>query len=732
MVRVVGGKEEPVPESPLVDRPPRVRAGWVATLGDERQALNYLYCAIRSQQWMHRRVDTLSLVTASLFAQRTSLDFTIPPGAPRYYHEDIGEFRVLPIFQARKEPLLNFDIKDDEGRDIPILTAAQTATLSLLGMLSYTQRLFMHLSDIVRTHRNGDGIQSRLESIGLQEMVGPELAARARDCAAAMFFDHEWVHEDPERCRYGINNDEGHHVRFPRQGLHLRGSRDAAAIQEALGQIITGKHEAGLTALGVFECQCTSEDHVLIHLLWRVAPYRAFLRRFAEVYFVSAVLAMGAPRSEALLEVGGRSANRSLIARLIGRVMGRHDLEGRARDRAASSVKLSHTHQDGLQRRVVTFALDREATTTRLRNRMKRALPDQKVVVPFKDRVRRWGESAIYIPARRLTERLGLASLTIYTDAAVAQDCSSYHLEFNAPPGLKITDMTWWVLPVGLPPVKPTNNRSSGPAEAGRVPGGGAAGPGGPDGRRLGPGFAEGPGKDSPTSLVIQTSPDFAGGQTSIRGHTTISQVGLGYNLACQIRLRALALGWLLMANIVALTLAALLTALSSDLLASQGAPDGNIEAAVYQNRMTLAIAVVALAGTLLLRTGEHALTKRYLMASRLSIVLLLSTALSVTLRLAVLRYKQMFVPVPAWGVPADLGQVLHLSWRDTVNTLLLLVVISCCAALAVAQIIAMGPYRALRRRIHRWFVPVELQKHYRYMRMRPSSSRHLRRKAEP
>jgi hypothetical protein len=75
--------------------------------------------------WRHRRVETITVLTHEQVRRHVSVDFTVPDE----YRESLrlseaNEF-VVPLALLAKRPLVHFDLRNEEGHSIPLLTADQ-------------------------------------------------------------------------------------------------------------------------------------------------------------------------------------------------------------------------------------------------------------------------------------------------------------------------------------------------------------------------------------------------------------------------------------------------------------------------------------------------------------------------------------------------------------------------------------------------------------------------------
>jgi hypothetical protein len=88
-------------------------------------------------RWRHRRVETLTPLSATTVRRRVSLDLTVPPelhdglrlpqGAEGLGPDDQW---VVPLGWLGRRPLVNFDLRDGADEAVPLLLAAQTAAIT--------------------------------------------------------------------------------------------------------------------------------------------------------------------------------------------------------------------------------------------------------------------------------------------------------------------------------------------------------------------------------------------------------------------------------------------------------------------------------------------------------------------------------------------------------------------------------------------------------------------------
>lgn len=76
------------------------------------------------RSWVHRRVDAIEFTENLMTRVRTSIDFTVPAETVPFRKRDSGEnIYYLPIsILAKWPPLMRFDLRDERGVPIPLLT----------------------------------------------------------------------------------------------------------------------------------------------------------------------------------------------------------------------------------------------------------------------------------------------------------------------------------------------------------------------------------------------------------------------------------------------------------------------------------------------------------------------------------------------------------------------------------------------------------------------------------
>jgi hypothetical protein len=79
----------------------------------------------RPAGWRHRRVETITVLTHEQVRRHVSVDFTVPGDYRESLRLSHDEY-VVPLALLAKRPLVHFDLRNEEGHSIPLLTADQT------------------------------------------------------------------------------------------------------------------------------------------------------------------------------------------------------------------------------------------------------------------------------------------------------------------------------------------------------------------------------------------------------------------------------------------------------------------------------------------------------------------------------------------------------------------------------------------------------------------------------
>ena len=104
------------PDDVLEERGPEIAGAVLTLLSDPLR-------------WRHRRVETITLLSATLQRRRASVDLTVPPAL----HDALrlgGDQWVIPVAWLSRRQLVKFDLRDRLRDTAPLLLGAQTADVT--------------------------------------------------------------------------------------------------------------------------------------------------------------------------------------------------------------------------------------------------------------------------------------------------------------------------------------------------------------------------------------------------------------------------------------------------------------------------------------------------------------------------------------------------------------------------------------------------------------------------
>src|ERR1700733_9492993 len=124
------------------------------------------------KSWVRRRVESITYETAKAVRRRVSVDLRMLPellSEPVVFWGN-QPIHYGPIAQWRKQRLVQFDLRDEENRALPLITmrrncAITAAMLSAAAQSVVIDRLHAAKSDLVRLTSAGGG--PKLESVPL-------------------------------------------------------------------------------------------------------------------------------------------------------------------------------------------------------------------------------------------------------------------------------------------------------------------------------------------------------------------------------------------------------------------------------------------------------------------------------------------------------------------------------------------------------------------------------------
>jgi hypothetical protein len=106
----------------------RFRPGRGSGVSGPSRDLSTLLRLVLDFRWIHRRVEAISFVDEVRLLHRTSVDFTLPPNMPKTPLDPSAV--LVPVALLRKGKLRRFDMRDEEGRSVPVLTRNENGALA--------------------------------------------------------------------------------------------------------------------------------------------------------------------------------------------------------------------------------------------------------------------------------------------------------------------------------------------------------------------------------------------------------------------------------------------------------------------------------------------------------------------------------------------------------------------------------------------------------------------------
>lgn len=103
---------------------------WRQLANCELCGLTMLKLIINSSDWVVRRVEHVAFLDECTVRRRVSIDYEAPPNAVILRRPGGQEVRVLPLAIMRRKSLVNFDLRDDDGRAVPLLGLRQNQALT--------------------------------------------------------------------------------------------------------------------------------------------------------------------------------------------------------------------------------------------------------------------------------------------------------------------------------------------------------------------------------------------------------------------------------------------------------------------------------------------------------------------------------------------------------------------------------------------------------------------------
>lgn len=98
---------------------------------------NVLYLLNTWTEWVHRRVETFKFSDPVTLSRRLSTDFALPADVFTPFRDHAGvPLHHVPLALLRKRKLTNFDLRDETGKALPLLTARENSAVAAATLVT--------------------------------------------------------------------------------------------------------------------------------------------------------------------------------------------------------------------------------------------------------------------------------------------------------------------------------------------------------------------------------------------------------------------------------------------------------------------------------------------------------------------------------------------------------------------------------------------------------------------
>lgn len=164
---------------------------WEEThLGDATVGLAVLGLAFSMTSWIHRRSHHAEIVTATHYRRRATVDFTVPNEAPAVaWAGGSSTVRLVVIEILQKGALPAFDLRDEDGRALPLLTRRQNGLVAAAGLVAMAETLLgvppggldASVADLLRTAACESPEEAAIALTQLASLANPQPLALMND-----------------------------------------------------------------------------------------------------------------------------------------------------------------------------------------------------------------------------------------------------------------------------------------------------------------------------------------------------------------------------------------------------------------------------------------------------------------------------------------------------------------------------------------------------------------------
>lgn len=123
---------------------------WADTPDWDTAGIAFAEMLLSWRLWSHRRVEVIQFEDETVARRSVSLDFTLP-STPPVMRSDSGSLAIVPIARLRKQTLTNFDLVDEAGRSLPMLSRAQQERLATSTLVAVARTVIgAEAAEIIR------------------------------------------------------------------------------------------------------------------------------------------------------------------------------------------------------------------------------------------------------------------------------------------------------------------------------------------------------------------------------------------------------------------------------------------------------------------------------------------------------------------------------------------------------------------------------------------------------